>query len=129
MTKHQRAFTYEPKIPAVRDGRCTQTIRPKGKRPIVPGDIILFHGWEGRPYRSPWSWRMERATVKEVIPLKVYPEGFVLNGSIYRPWKSKEGDELAERDFIDPPTGEELGKVLTGMHKGLDGQEFQVIRW
>jgi hypothetical protein len=54
--KHIKAFTYKDKIPDVKAGRCCQTIRPKGKRPVAEGDQILFHGWAGRPYRTPWDW-------------------------------------------------------------------------
>ena len=58
MVGHVKSFTYEPKIEGVRRGEIRQTIRPKGKRPVEVGDRILFHGWTGRPYRSPWSWRL-----------------------------------------------------------------------
>ena len=59
MRKWNLSLTYEPKIQPVIDGTCTQTIRTVGKagRKSV-GDLISFHGWQGRPYRSSWSWRM-----------------------------------------------------------------------
>lgn len=46
-------------------------------------------------------------------------------------WKGKWGDILAERDFIDPPTGEALRDVLFGLNGAPDcqGEQFQIIRW
>lgn len=55
MRKHVLPLTYAPKIPAVLDGRCTQTIR--AGRKFKTGDLVMFHGWEGLPYRSKWSFR------------------------------------------------------------------------
>lgn len=46
MTKHVMAFIYIPKIPYVRSGLCTQTIRLRGKRPKKVGDTILIHDWK-----------------------------------------------------------------------------------
>ena len=68
MRKHVKALTYKPKIEAVKDGRCTQTIR-QGHN-ISVGDEILFHGWEGRSYRSKWSGRL-RVTVTKVLNCQI----------------------------------------------------------
>jgi len=58
LKKHILPLTYEPKIPDVLDGKCTQTIRPISytKQKSV-GDLVMFHGWEGKPYQSKWSFR------------------------------------------------------------------------
>lgn len=48
-------LTYPPKVGPVREGKYTQTIRPGRKFRI--GDLVMFHGWEGKPYRSKWSFR------------------------------------------------------------------------
>lgn len=56
--KHILPLTYEPKIPDVRSGKCTQTIRPISyTKPKQVNDLIMFHGWSGKPYRSKWSFR------------------------------------------------------------------------
>lgn len=125
--KHIKAFTYAPKIPAVLDGRCRQTIRPEGKRPVAVGDTILFHGWQDRPYRSPWSWRKE-VEVINVIPARVLSAGMLFNGAS---WHWDELDWLAERDGIDPPTGIELGRLFNSMYSlnPVNWKHFQIIRW
>ena len=128
MARHVMAMTYKPKIAAVQDGRCWQTIRAVSKRAITPGDTITFHGWEDKPYRSPWSWRKE-VIVKEVIPIKIYPDGIEF-GSGYCIWDSVTGYELARLDFIDPPLGLELKDVLFGLNtKQTGSQEYIIIRW
>ena len=56
--KHILPLTYEPKIPDVLSGKCTQTIRPISyTKPKNKGDLVMFHGWEGKPYYSKWSFR------------------------------------------------------------------------
>ena len=56
--KHILPLTYEPKIPDVLNGKCTQTIRPISyTKPKNKGDLVMFHGWLGKPYRSKWSFR------------------------------------------------------------------------
>jgi hypothetical protein len=138
-------FTYKPKILAVLDGRCTQTIR-YGRR-IAPLEPLLLHGWTGRPYYDPWSWR-KRVVCIEATPIKVYPNG--ISYSEYhivavdinmialedsKPegligWDTARMDRLAQLDFISPPTGVELGNALLHMHKiGEAGEPFQIVRW
>ena len=64
MTVHVKALTYEPKIARVLNGKIRQTIRPLSKKkPVMPGDTLLLHGWFGKPYRSPWSWRINLRVV------------------------------------------------------------------
>ena len=131
MKKHIKAFTYEPKIPDVCCGNCTQTIRPDGKKPIEIGDIILFHGWSERPYHSEWSWRLK----VEVIYVKRYwiniqgIQCFRNNTLTKYEWDSKILDRLALLDGIVPAKGIELKKVLLQMHDLSKEVPFKIIRW
>ena len=70
VNKHILPLTYKPKIPDVRSGKCTQTIRPVSdvKHKQV-GDWIMFHGWSGKPYRSPWSFRTPYWKIIYVSPI------------------------------------------------------------
>lgn len=132
--KHVMAITYQPKIEAVRNGKCTQTIRMTDK--FIVGDSILLHGWAGRPYRSKWTW-IKRVTVSEVINVQI---DFGLGIKVFCPnnvyfnwfdWDSPEADELAALDFIDPPHGYELREVLFGFRPDLQPicKQYQIIRW
>ena len=126
--KHVMAITYNPKIQAVLDGSCRQTIR-KGLN-VSAGDEILFHGWEGRPYRSKWSWRL-RVVVSNVYNIKVSDYGIQFFSSKYmRAWWSPYVEHLAKLDFISPATGEELKNVLFGLNGApKTPQEYQIVRW
>ena len=118
-------LTYEPKIAGVRDGTIRQTIRAGAKYRI--GDLVSFHGWSGRPYRSPWSFRTPYCSLIQVIPITIYPSGIEAPGEVRR-WDLL--DEIARLDGIEPPTGEALCRVLSGMHKIPDeGVEAQILRW
>jgi hypothetical protein len=127
--KHILPLTYALKIPAVLEGRCTQTIRVGRK--FKKGDLVMFHGWEGKPYRSKWSFRTPYWKVKITFPIVVFDWGLYskyLNESWQ--WGGREATRIAEKDFIDPPTGEELKRVLFSMHKiPPEGLPAQIIRW
>ena len=131
MTKHVMAMTYAPKIDAVQDGRCTQTIRGMRKREIKAGDSILFHGWTDpkKPYRSPWNLQM-RVTVTEVIYCSMSADGVKFKNTGVIPWDDILIDILAMNDFIDPPTGAALRDVLFELN-GVPSTptEHQIIRW
>jgi len=80
--KHILPLTYEPKIQAVLNGKCTQTIRPisytKEKK---VNDLIMFHGWSDKPYRSKWSFRTPYWRITKVFDirfLKNYGENRVI---------------------------------------------------
>ena len=138
-------LTYPPKVEPVRDGRCTQTIR--AGRKIQVGHLVSFHGWAGKPYRSQWSfgtppryWEVQ--WINDIIILKTgiiatfwgdENPGLKLAKGTYGKitlWLWPELDWLAALDFIDPPTGEELGRVLMQMHRIPDaGLPAQIIRW
>lgn len=135
---HVKALTYGPKIAAVLGGDCGQTIRPispEGTR-VFPGDDMLFHGWEDRPYRSRWSkWRC-LVTVTEVEELVVHddPCAFTIHrhgpeASFTGKWTGPLADHLAQRDHIVPATGTALRKVLESFYGDLAGMRFSIIRW
>ena len=129
MTRHVMALTYRPKAQAVIDGNCRQTIRKVGKRTICPEDIITFHGWQGRPYRSPWSWRKE-VVVFEVIPAELSKNGMFIEGILYT-WASWYLNRLAEYDYIDPPNGVGLRDVLFKLNDSAPKKPIKciIIRW
>jgi hypothetical protein len=120
-------LTYQPKIPGVMDGSITQSIRIDTQLSV--GDYIAFHGWEGRPYHSPWSFRTEYYRVRLAKPINIHAD-FVYLPEEKRQLKIGDPilDRLAEKDGIEPATGEELLKVLHGMHG--DGTLYgKVLRW
>jgi hypothetical protein len=130
--KWNLALTYEPKTEAVRAGTCRQTIRPVGKGPEkAVGDLISFHGWKGRPYRSPWSWRTSYTPLIEVIDIIVRPDFLMLKGLSFRfPWSDRGIQTIAEKDGIVPPTGEALRDVLMSKNKVPEaGIAAQILRW
>ena len=122
-------MTYKPKLEAVRTGKCTQTIR-KGTK-IRVGDEILFHSWSGRPYASPWGWRL-RVKVYEVEDCYLTEEKVVFHVpemAVHLAWDDPSVELRARWDYIDPPTGEGLKNVLKGKNgKDWEG-EYQIIRW
>ena len=128
MKKHVMAITYKPKIEPVKDGSCIQTIR-KGRRFSV-GDSVLIHGWEGRPYRSKWSWRL-RVEVQHIQNISINAYGIHrASHAIPLKWDSDRVDEIAKNDFIEPATGIQLKEVLFGLNGIPDKPEpYQIIKW
>ena len=131
MTTHIIPLSYKPKIEAVKNGKCTQTIRKVKKREYNVGDKIIIHGWEGRPKYSKWGWRVN-GVLTSVTYVKISEDGLRFpNGDVvaYYSWDSEVAKELAERDFIDPPTGRALKEVL----KELNGWNWEgfyhILRW
>jgi len=125
-------LTYAPKIDGVCDGTIRQTIR--AGRKFSPGDLVSFHGWRGRSYRSPGSFRTPYFELTEVYLIIIYPDCILApGGGAFPPWPAFGEDELADlarRDGIEPPTGEALRDVLLGMHAIPDeGVEAQILRW
>ena len=141
MKKYNLPLTYAPKIPKVLDGRCTQTIRAGRKFKV--GDMVSFHGWEGRPYRSKWSFRTPYFEIHTVWDILVWRTGILFpemkshvdySSEHFTAWPFL--DWLAVLGGIVPETGEELGRVLLEMNElvptenNLLGElEMQVIRW
>lgn len=122
-------LTYAPKIPGVINGTIRQTIRVGRKFSV--GDLVSFHGWAGKPYRSKWSFRTPYYPLIMARPVVIRPGGIeylVGSGMAYRAWSML--DEIALLDGIEPPTGEALCIVLHGMHKiPGEGIEAQILRW
>ena len=109
-------LTYPPKIAAVQEGTCTQSIRIDTRLGV--GDFIAFHGWEGRPYHSSWSFRTPYYPIILAKPINLH------KNYVYLPEEKRRLnigdpllDRLAEKDGIEPATGEELLRVLHAMHK------------
>lgn len=123
------SMTYAPKIDAVQDGRCTQTIRTMRKREIKVGDSIRFHGWEGTPYRSKWNNPM-RVTVTEVLYCFASTGGVKFKNNKIIPWDDIIIDIIAMNDFIDPPTGPALRDVLFELNNAPSvPMKYQIITW
>ena len=124
-----RPLTYAPKIQGVLDGTIRQTIRVGTKFRV--GDLVSFHGWEGTPYRSKWSFRTPYFALTTARAIRIVPGGIVVPGlrrEEYCAWSAL--DDLAARDGIEPPTGEALRDVLLGMHRiPNEGVEAQILRW
>lgn len=139
MRKHVLPLTYPQKIPAVLKGNCSQSIRV-GSR-INIGDLIMFHGWEGKPYRSKWSFRTPYWPIWYVQEILVSESGWKIplskrggyRGQTFSrviPWDHYRSDMLSQLDGIAPATGEELYRVISTMHKIPDeGLPMQVLRW
>jgi hypothetical protein len=120
-------LTYKPKIPGVLTGWITQSIRIDTDLQV--GDSIAFHGWEGKPYHSPWSFRTPYCEITLAKDINVHAN------SVYLPEKKKwlnthdtEMYQLAFEDGIYPVTGEELLKVLHTMH-GNGVLHGKILRW
>lgn len=143
MTTHILSMTYGPKIAGVRDGTIRQTIRRYNpKRPFVLEDKLIMHTWAGKPYRSPWDWRMN-AEVVELDMLSLNRDIWMLHDhydlmhegycTALNPWEYQHDviDKIAKADGIVPPTGLGLKEVLESFHGafGREDVEFQVIRW
>jgi len=129
MRSYWLPLTYPPKIPKVLSGECTQTIRPGRKYRV--GDRVAFHGWGGTPYRSKWSFKTPYWEVIWITQITLFPDGIgYLYSEFGSRWTWASVDDVALLDGIDPPTGEELGRVLLSMHKiPPEGLPAQIIRW
>ena len=118
-------MSYKPKIKAVRSGRCRQTIR-KGSKYAV-GQRRWIFAWAGTPRHSKWAWKM-LVEITDVELIEVRAGGVIFSGTMYGWWESPPS-ALARRDFIDPPTGEELCATL----RRLNGKEwrgcYQIVTW
>ena len=105
--KHILPLTYEPKIPDVLSGKCTQTIRPisytKEKK---VNDLIMFHGWSDKPYRSKWSFRTPYWRITKVFDIR-FKKDYENNRVILR---------KAVDDFFHDLSLDEMNNIAT-----LDG--------
>jgi hypothetical protein len=138
MRKWCLPLTYQPKIEGVKDGTITQTIR-KGNK-FHAGDMVMFHGWAGRPYYSAWNWRTEYFTLLEIITAQFNNEG--ISHQVYEILQTTRSvipvnprlvgwqylDGLAIMDGIIPPTGLALKEILKKKNGKIEGT-YQIIRW
>lgn len=143
MKKHNLALTCKDKIEEVRNYECTQTIRPRSdKKPKEVGDYVRFHGWEGRPYRSKWSWRTPYMKIEEVFKAKFIHIPYtnrrkirlaigikLHDGSYFYPLCSEETEErIAHLDGL-----ESFDKLTSWLHdqygEDMFEQIYAVIRW
>lgn len=122
-------LTYPPKIQSVMDRTIRQTIRTGRK--YSEGDLISFHGWEGKPYRSKWTDRTPYFLISDVIDVYIEDDGLRCGDNALVRWADPVMDQIASLDGIDPPTGKALGRVLKGLNKILPGEriEAQIIQW
>jgi len=138
--KHVLPLTYEPKIADVRDGYCIQTIRPKSEsRPKKVGDFVMFHGWEGVPYRSKWSWRTPYMKITDTFHiqfLNITSDNTVALLKELPPTGSDHFDRLTEEqaNTIARFDGFATFRHMITQFKKMYGKEifttlFQVIRW
>jgi len=132
LTTHILAITYQPKIEGVRNGTIRQTIRvfnPENPREL--GDRIILHGWKGKPYRSPWSWRREGRIISiGLFQMSADCVRDTLGNMAF--WGSSEQlKKMAEFDGIKPATGIELKHILESYHGKFTDKpvQMQVIRW
>ena len=146
MTTHILSMTYQPKIEGVRRLEVRRTTRIYNEaNPFEMGDFALIHGWSGKPYRSPWNWRMPKMPILEPIdmfatassaafwqnPLTGKPlsdESCLINRYF---WQDPIMDEVARLDGIAPATGIEYQNVLERYHGKFTDKpvRFQVVRW
>lgn len=137
---HIMSLTYKPKIEGVQSDKITQTIRLfHPEKPKKAGDKLILHTWAGKPYRTPWDWRLE-IPIHYVFRLKkeggiwytsIEPEEKQLY-EIIGPWCSQLSvDSLAYHDGIDPPTQEGLEATLKKLNglASIEGVIWEVIRW
>ena len=133
MTTHILSLTYAPKIPLVKSGECTQTIRLHNPdRPKKVGDKLILHTWAGKPYRTKWDWRLETGISEtHLLDFKGCPFDRIrpyLDGEYIT---FEQGSELAFLDGIAPATGWELIATLLTLNglAVIDGTTWDVIRW
>ncbi len=77
----------------VESGRKRQTIRPKRKRPTVPGDTLYLN----TGMRTKACRRLRTETCKNVRPIEIQADCVVLGNDSFPYW-SLEAHELAQRD-------------------------------
>ena len=138
MATHILSLTYAPKIPLVKSGECTQTIRLHNPdKPKRVGDKLILHTWAGRPYFSKWDWRLN-TKISELILLDwgwcvKDAQTSIHNGEF---WESYEPvcevalGEIARQDGIFP-TWLHLVETLKKLNdlESIWLTEWDIIRW
>jgi hypothetical protein len=131
------SLTYAPKIAVVQTGDIRQTVRIRRSLVVKrTGDWLLIHTWSGKPYRTPWGWRM-KVMLTDVLHLRYFGNTWRLviendEQVLGERWVNDEQmAELAAKDGIVPATRyglESTLKTLNGLAK-LENTEWQVFRW
>ncbi len=135
-TTHILSLTYKPKIDAVFSGECKQTIRLwHDKRPKRPGDKLILHTWQGRPYHSKWGKRLN-VIIKDVCLLRfdddiTYPRIFSFTNIIWVNTDEQTLVNIAKDDHIALPSGSMLKAVLRSLNNlnTLEGTTWEIINW
>jgi hypothetical protein len=118
-------LTYQAKIQRVWVGIITQSIRINTDLQV--DDSIAFHGWSGKPYHSPWSFRTPYMRVRHAEWITVRKDSiYFLKEKVAV--KACDLNYLAALDGIEPETGEELIRVLHAMH-GKGTLHGKILRW
>jgi hypothetical protein len=88
--------------PLVKSGAKRQTIRPKRKHPIKPGDHLSLREWEGVAYRSK-QVELGEARCKSAVPITVTNHFAMvrLAGESYYWTGNKDADRFAQADGFD----------------------------
>ncbi|MDD1695124.1 MAG: hypothetical protein LUQ71_10410 [Methanoregula sp.] len=127
------ALTYMPKLRGIIDGTIRQTIRTTTR--FKEGDQIAFHGWSGKPYRSPWSFRTNPFRLVRVDNFIIFPRGIKTEIDIdVLPWEHGLCDQLAILDGIVPEDNETMGQAFGRVINSLNtipeaGVKAQILRW
>ena len=127
--KHILPLTYKPKIPDVRSGKCTQTIRPVSNvKPKQIGDWVMFHGWSGKPYCSKWNWRTPYWKIMYTLPIYFEEEDILFNDITDREFTLEQCDEIAVLDGFED-FSHMLEEFLDMYGKKTYDITFKIIRW
>jgi len=129
--KHILPLTYKPKIKNVRNNKCTQTIRPlSDSRPKKIGDLVKFHGWSGKPYRSKWGWQTNYFKILDVFDI-VFKKGnkhdIFLERTDGTYMSYQDMNLLAVQDGFN--SFEDMLAYFQEQYNELFDMTFQVIRW
>jgi len=137
-TKHCIPLTCEVKIEAVHRGEITKTIRKYNPNcPKRVGDKIMFHGWEGKPYRTNWTDRtpyweiisIERLWFAVTTDNQIVPYRKCIGGDT-KLLSSHDMDRLAISDGFS--SWEEMERWFLDNHKKEDiecSEGFQEVVW
>ena len=138
------SLTYAPKIEAVFNGSCRQTLR--FSRNFKEGEKRTIHDWAGVPYRSPWGRRLD-VEITRVRLVKVDTKAIAVYGWggeswMSFPWDSIGAMNLARADGIVARPGDNriLGLVWRDVLIELNktsrtpvdlerGAEGSIIEW
>ena len=77
-------------VPLIVSGKKAHTIRPRGKRDYLYGEVLSLRHWAGKAYRSKQA-EFARATVSRCESVAIFDEGVSLgDGSLRDPERAKQ---------------------------------------